>query len=148
MLYEVITYLCQVLMQNPNFLILDEPTNDLDIASLQVLEEYLAAFSGCVLVVSHDRFFMDNVVDHLFVFSGNGAIKDFPGNYSAYFEWKKKQEAEIRTGEKAKLKTEEPVKKAAEADSRPKKLTFNEKRELEQLELDMEQLEIERNNFV
>ncbi len=138
-------YLCQVLMQNPNFLILDEPTNDLDIASLQVLEEYLAAFSGCVLVVSHDRFFMDNVVDHLFVFSGNGAIKDFPGNYSAYFEWKKKQEAEIRTGEKAKLKTEEPVKKAAEADSRPKKLTFNEKRELEQLELDMEQLEIEKN---
>ena len=104
MLYEVITvsklsggekrrlYLMTVLMQNPNFLILDEPTNDLDIMTLNVLEDYLQAFDGCVLIVSHDRYFMDKVVDHLFVFSGNGKVKDFPGDYTQYREWTDKQE--------------------------------------------------------
>lgn len=93
-------YLCQVLMQNPNFLILDEPTNDLDIESLQVLEDYLAAFNGSVIVVSHDRYFMDNVVDHLFIFHGEGVIKDFPGSYSDYFEWQKsgRRRRLLRTG--------------------------------------------------
>lgn len=81
-------YLCTVLMRNPNFLVLDEPTNDLDIVTLNVLEEYLQNFKGCVIVVSHDRYFMDKVVDHLLVFNGQGDIRDFPGNYSHYRDWK------------------------------------------------------------
>ena len=85
-------YLCTVLMRNPNFLILDEPTNDLDIVTLQVLEEYLQSFKGCVIVVSHDRYFMDKVVDHLLVFRGQGDIRDFPGNYSDYRDWKREKE--------------------------------------------------------
>lgn len=80
-------YLCTVLMKNPNFLVLDEPTNDLDIQTLQIFEEYLADFPGCVIIVSHDRYFMDKVVDHLLVFKGNGVVKDFPGNYTQYREW-------------------------------------------------------------
>jgi ATP-binding cassette subfamily F protein uup len=131
-------YLCQVLMQNPNFLILDEPTNDLDIASLQVLEEYLSTFNGCVLVVSHDRYFMDSVVDHLFVFEDKAKIKDFPGNYSAYFLWKKEQE-------KASIKRSEHEKKTKpRTKSQSQKLSFNEKRELEQLENEIENLEEEK----
>lgn len=91
-------YLCTVLMQNPNFLILDEPTNDLDIATLQLLEDYLANFKGCVIVVSHDRYFMDKVVDHLLVFKGDGEIEDFPGNYTQYREWSalKERETEVQ----------------------------------------------------
>ena len=133
-------YLCSVLMQNPNFLILDEPTNDLDISSLQVLEEYLSAFMGCVLVVSHDRYFMDSVVDHLFVFEEEGCIKDFPGNYSAYFEWKQRS-----------VKKDEPVinKNKTTEKSRPgkktNKLSFKEKRELEQLENEIAALEKEKS---
>ena len=84
-------YLCTVLMKNPNFLVLDEPTNDLDIVTLQILEEYLQDFPGCVIVVSHDRYFMDKVVDHLLVFKGDGVIKDFPGNYTQYREWQSLQ---------------------------------------------------------
>lgn len=134
-------YLCQVLMQNPNFLILDEPTNDLDIISLQVLEEYLASFNGCVLVVSHDRYFMDSVVDHLFVFEGEGNIKDFPGNYSEYFEWKKSHEKEVE-------KVAEPQPKEKPKKIRDNlKLTYKEKRELEQLEKDINKLEIEKSEL-
>jgi ATP-binding cassette subfamily F protein uup len=134
-------YLCTVLMQNPNFLILDEPTNDLDIASLQVLEDYLASFDGCLLVVSHDRYFMDSVIDHLFIFEGEGKIKDFPGNYSDYSDWRKKQE------KVNKIKIPIP-KKEKMAVLKPKtKLTFNEKRELEQLVKDIELLENEKVNL-
>ncbi len=132
-------YLCTILMRNPNFLILDEPTNDLDIMTLNVLEDYLRNFQGCAIVVSHDRFFMDKIVDHLFVFDGDGQIKDFPGNYSDYREWIDEKEKELRLPEKrekvAKLK---PVKEGT------RKLTFNEKRELEQLEKDIASLEEEK----
>jgi ABC transport system ATP-binding/permease protein len=131
-------YLCQVLMQNPNFLILDEPTNDLDIASLQVLEEYLSEFNGCVIIVSHDRYFMDSVVDHLFVFSGNAEIKDFPGNYTDYAEWKKESEKSIPVAE-TKQK-EEKLKSKPEKN----KLNYSERKELEQLEKEIGQLEKEK----
>ncbi|MFV0521343.1 MAG: ABC-F family ATP-binding cassette domain-containing protein [Mangrovibacterium sp.] len=138
-------YLCTILMQNPNFLILDEPTNDLDIMTLNVLEDYLSAFGGCVVVVSHDRYFMDKIVDHLFVFDGNGQIKDFPGNYSIYRNWADEQE-ELRKGktsvsEKSKVSVEKPKKKNVI------KLTFKEKRELEQLELDIIDLEEEKEKL-
>lgn len=131
-------YLCQVLMQNPNFLILDEPTNDLDIESLQVLEDFLADFNGCVLVVSHDRYFMDHVVDHLFVFSENGTIKDFPGNYTDYFNSRKKEEKQQKAVEK---QAADPVAKPKPARD---KLTYHEKRELEDLEQSIEALENEK----
>ena len=137
-------YLCTVLMQNPNFLILDEPTNDLDIMTLNVLEDYLVSFGGCVVVVSHDRFFMDKIVDHLFVFEGNGTITDFPGNYTIY---RNKIEAE-QEQEKIQAKKKEPEKKMAQAESAQpgkRKLTFNEKRELETLETEIAQLETEKS---
>ena len=138
-------YLCTILMQNPNFLILDEPTNDLDIMTLNVLEDYLAAFGGCVVIVSHDRYFMDKIVDHLFVFDGNGTIRDFPGNYTIYRnqveeeeEQKKKQQQAIN---QAKPAPEKPKKKS------PLKMSFNEKREFEQLEKDIAQLEEEKSQL-
>jgi ABC transport system ATP-binding/permease protein len=132
-------YLCTVLMSNPNFLILDEPTNDLDIVTLNVLEEYLRNFQGCVIVVSHDRFFMDKVVDHLFVFDGVGRIKDFPGNYSDYRDWIAEQEKESHPSEKKdKIDKPKPVKGVA------RKLTFLEKKELDQLEKDITLLEEEK----
>jgi ABC transport system ATP-binding/permease protein len=132
-------YLCTVLMKNPNFLILDEPTNDLDIMTLNVLEDYLRNFQGCAIVVSHDRFFMDKIVDHLFVFEGNGEIKDFPGNYSDYRDWLEDQEREQRNPEKREKETKgKSVKEAV------RKLGFNEKRELEQLEKDIALLEKEK----
>lgn len=138
-------YLCTILMQNPNFLILDEPTNDLDIMTLNVLEDYLAAFGGCVVIVSHDRYFMDKIVDHLFVFDGNGTIRDFPGNYTIYRnqveeeeEQKKKQQQAIN---QAKPAPEKPKKKS------PLKMSFNEKREFEQLEQDIAQLEEEKSQL-
>lgn len=135
-------YLCTVLMRNPNFLILDEPTNDLDIATLNVLEDYLINFKGCVIVVSHDRFFMDKVVDHLLVFKGNCQIQDFPGNYTDYREWCELKEAEnnehaVRTSPKATSN------KPRKHDER-KKLTFSEQREFEQLGNDIETLEHEK----
>ncbi len=135
-------YLCQVLMQNPNFLILDEPTNDLDITSLQVLEEYLAEFNGCVLVVSHDRYFMDHVVDHLFTIREKGEIKDFPGNYSAYFESKKSEE---KVTETRNASTGPPKKRTGS--ERANKLSYNEKRELEQLGNEIETLEAEKTKL-
>ena len=136
-------YLCTVLMKNPNFLILDEPTNDLDILTLNVLENYLSEFKGCVLVVSHDRFFMDKVVNHLFTFEG--IVKDFPGNYTQYREYKQQEEAERQTVESSpstrKAESEKPRTDAAE---RPRKLTFKEKQELERLEAELPKLEKEK----
>ena len=137
-------YLCTILMRNPNFLVLDEPTNDLDIQTLQVLEEYLQDFPGCVIIVSHDRYFMNKVVDHLLVFKGQGKVQDFPGNYEQYHEWLALQS-----------KTDAP---AAEAnkDAKPKndyhndtrkRLSFNEKREFEQLEKEIEALETEQKQL-
>jgi ATP-binding cassette subfamily F protein uup len=127
-------------MQNPNFLILDEPTNDLDIITLNVLEEYLKSFAGCVIVVSHDRFFMDKIVDHLFIFEGDGLITDFPGNYTIYrnkfLEEKEKSEAKNKIQKPATNK--QPGK---ENNTNRKKLSFNEKREFEQLENEIAELE-------
>ena len=137
-------YLCTVLMKNPNFLVLDEPTNDLDIQTLQVLEEYLQDFPGCVIVVSHDRYFMDKVVDHLLVFKGNGEIKDLPGNYTQYREWQKMQSKnDVEKTIKAELKQSNL--KTTTKESR--KLTFKEKREFEQLEKDIEKLEAEQKEI-
>lgn len=132
-------YLCTILMTNPNFLILDEPTNDLDIMTLAVLEDYLRVFQGCVIIVSHDRYFMDKIVDHLFVFDGEGNIKDFPGNYTI---WRNKQlEEEEQEKKLRKPETKTPVKPVK---VKERKLTFNEKKELEQLEKDIEMLEAEK----
>lgn len=138
--------LCTVLMKNPNFLVLDEPTNDLDIATLQVLEEYLQDFRGCVIVVSHDRYFMDKVVDHLLVFNGEGKIDDFPGNYSEYREWKSLQEHEAQT-EKAANKSATQTKQNTWGGEKKRKLTFKEKQELQQLEKDIEALEKEKQEL-
>lgn len=137
-------YLCTILMQNPNFLILDEPTNDLDIMTLNVLEDYLAAFDGCVMVVSHDRYFMDKIVDHLFVFEGNGKIKDFPGNYTIYRNWVEEEEEKAKELEKAQTQSKE-TKAAVKPKVQSAKLTFNEKREFEQLEKEMADLETEKS---
>jgi ATP-binding cassette subfamily F protein uup len=139
-------YLCTVLMQNPNFLILDEPTNDLDILTLNVLEEYLKAFEGCVVVVSHDRFFMDKIVDHLFVFEGEGVISDFPGNYTIYRnEMEQKARLEQKIQDKNSEKKAKPeFRNKPENVAGKKKLSFKEKREMEQLEAEMKKLEAEK----
>ena len=136
-------YLCTVLMKNPNFLVLDEPTNDLDITTLSILEEYLQDFPGCVIVVSHDRFFMDRVVDHLLVFKGDGEIKDFPGNYTQYREWSSLQskETEKDSGVKAKKST------ASYRNDTRRKMSFKEKREFEQIEKDIAALEKEQKEI-
>lgn len=134
-------YLCSVLMKNPNFLILDEPTNDLDISTLQILEDYLSSFNGCVLVVSHDRYFLNSIVNHLFIFDGTGNIKDFPGNYSDYISWKMEQE-KTETMIIAKVRKENQTRN----DSKPK-LTYNEKKEFEQLEKEIEDLEKEKSEL-
>ena len=138
-------YLCTVLMKNPNFLVLDEPTNDLDIVTLQILEEYLQDFPGCVIVVSHDRYFMDKVVDHLLVFGGNGEIKDFPGNYTQYREWKS-----MAVAKEAAAAVDGKEAKSAKKDYRHsdrRRLTYKEKREMEQLESDIERLEAEQRQL-
>jgi ATP-binding cassette subfamily F protein uup len=136
--------LCVVLMTNPNFLILDEPTNDLDISTLQVLEDYLADFKGCVIVVSHDRYFMDKVVDHLLVFKGDGEIKDFPGNYSQYREWNELQESEVEKEQQKKKENTVQQAKTQSQSNRKRKLTFAEKNELARLESEIETLEEEK----
>lgn len=139
-------YLCTVLMKNPNFLVLDEPTNDLDIQTLQVLEEYLQDFPGCVIVVTHDRYFMDKVVDHILVFKGEGVIKDFPGNYTQYREWlqlKSKDETE-RKDDKKRADTPQP--KAVHRDA-AHRMSYKEKREFEQLSKEIEQLEAEQKQL-
>ncbi|MDD6993752.1 MAG: ABC-F family ATP-binding cassette domain-containing protein [Prevotella sp.] len=134
-------YLCTVLMKNPNFLVLDEPTNDLDIITLQILEEYLAEFPGCVIVISHDRYFMDKVIDHLLVFKGGGEIQDFPGNYSQYREWS-------RLATKADDTTKKISKPKADYHNEVKrKLTYKEKMEMAQLEIDIERLESEKKEI-
>ncbi len=136
-------YLCTVLMRNPNFLVLDEPTNDLDIVTLGILEEYLSAFKGCVIVVSHDRYFVDKVADHLLVFCGGGEIKDFAGTYSDYVAWKREYEAARRSEEaQARPKPQQARSGASEATAR--KLSFNEKRELEALDAEIPALEAEK----
>ncbi len=136
-------YLAMVLMTKPNFLILDEPTNDLDISTLEILEEYLSQFNGCVIIVSHDRFFMDRTVDHTFVFTGNGHVKDFPGNYSEYRAWKQRHEQEA-----AQLAREQEGTKPKENTwakrSEQKRLSYKEQRELEQLNIDIEALNKEK----
>ncbi len=134
-------YLCTILMKNPNFLVLDEPTNDLDIKTLQVLEEYLQDFAGCVIVVSHDRYFTDKVVDHLLVFHGDGKIQDFPGNYTQYREYQK-----LQPKESSAAKTEKAPKKDYRNDTR-KRMSFKEKREFEQLEKDIETLTNEKKEI-
>lgn len=132
-------YLCTVLMRNPNFLVLDEPTNDLDIVTLQVLEEYLQNFKGCVIVVSHDRYFMDKVVDHLLVFKGQGDIRDFPGNYSDYRDWKLAKAEHEKEVAKPK---EEKTQRVRLNDKR--RMTFKERKEFEQLEKEIAALEEEK----
>ena len=146
-------YLCTVLMRNPNFLVLDEPTNDLDIVTLQILEEYLQDFPGCVIVVSHDRYFMDKVVDHLLVFKGQGDIKDFPGNYTQYREWEKcSSEKQEERGERLP-QSEKKNKQNISLTSIPspltskRKLSYKEKREMEQLEKDIAALEEEKKRI-
>lgn len=138
-------YLCTVLMQNPNFLVLDEPTNDLDISTLQVLEEYLADFKGCVLIVSHDRYFMDRIVDHLLVFKGEGVIDDFPGNYSQYREWESVREREQEAPVKAAKAVAKNERRAQQ--DKPRKLTFKEKNELAALEKEIEAMEQEQKQL-
>ncbi len=158
-------YLCTVLMKDPNFLVLDEPTNDLDVVTLQILEEYLADFPGCVIVVSHDRYFMDKVVDHLLVFKGNGDIKDFPGNYTQYREWSRLESNQSNTkGNKTDNKNTTANNASSRNDSTTtavsaslgslqagqpvkRKLSFKEKRELEQLEIQIADLEKEKSEL-
>ncbi len=142
-------YLCSVLMRNPNFLVLDEPTNDMDIVTLQILEEYLADFPGCVIVVSHDRYFMDKVVDHLLVFKGQGDIQDFPGNYTQYRAWAERQQEDKNTAPKNDSRTKTPADRKSETANMQvkRKMTYKEKRELEQLEKDIAQLEEEQRNI-
>ncbi len=137
-------YLMTVLMKNPNVLLLDEPTNDLDILTLNILEDYLQHFNGCVMVVSHDRYFLDRVTDHLFIFEGNGHIKDFPGNYTDYYSQKEQEKRE-----KNALKTpkKETGKKKPKKEANPNKLTFNEKKEMETLEEKMKTLETSKQEL-
>jgi len=138
-------YLATVLMRNPNFLILDEPTNDLDIVTLSVLEDYLSKFKGCVIVVSHDRFFLDRIVDHLFVFKGNGVVKDFPGDYSTYRHCLDMESKMAKTEAKAESVKASEQRKLKRDNSN--KLSYKEKRELEELEKRLPELETEKNNL-
>ena len=156
-------YLCTVLMKNPNFLVLDEPTNDLDIVTLQILEEYLQDFPGCVIVVSHDRYFMDKVVDHLLVFKGDGEIKDFPGNYTQYREWQSLEESGKRKEESGKRILPKGESKSSKDSANPaadislsslhsplsskRKLTYKEKTEFERLEKEIAALEAEQKQL-
>lgn len=143
-------YLCTVLMKAPNFLILDEPTNDLDIVTMQVLEEYLKSFHGCLIIVSHDRYFMDRVVDHTLVFHGNGNIQDFPGSYSQYRLWKEqndKSEAKKTTDKTPNASKQELARNDRRNQNRARRLSFKEKQELAQLEKDIAALENEKNKI-
>jgi len=139
-------YLCTVLMRNPNFLVLDEPTNDLDIQTLEVLEEYLQDFPGCVIIVSHDRFFMDKIVDHLLVFHGEGEIKDFPGNYTQFREWESLKPKELTDNKNNTSDTEKKEKREFVGEQRRKK-TYKEKCEFERLEKEIAALEEEQKSI-
>ncbi len=141
-------YLASVLMRSPNFLILDEPTNDLDIVTLGILEEYLVDFKGCAIIISHDRYFLDNIVDHLFVFEGDGVVKDFPGSYSDYREWRKQTENEERARMNAEEQKKQSTTTAEPASKKPvterkERLSFKERKELEQLTAELEQMNTE-----
>ena len=145
-------HLCTVLMRNPNFLILDEPTNDLDIVTLNILEDYLQSFKGCVIVVSHDRYFMDKVVDHLMVFKGNAELKDFPGNYTDYREWNELMEEQEREEKNKEQKSKNKDNGQQTAENKPqktdkRKLSFKEQRELEALDVEIPQLEQEKSEI-
>jgi ATP-binding cassette subfamily F protein uup len=133
-------------MQQPNLLILDEPTNDLDIVTLNILEEYLKEFSGSLIIVSHDRHFLDKLVDHLFIFCGNGVVKDFVGSYSEYREYIKEYEAEQRAKERAQEKAEKALREPqkSEKPTQKRKLTYKEQKEFEQIEKDLEALASEK----
>ncbi|MPN17836.1 Energy-dependent translational throttle protein EttA [bioreactor metagenome] len=135
-------YLVTVLMQSPNFLILDEPTNDLDIITLNILEEYLENFAGCVIVVSHDRFFLDKIAQHLFVFQGNGIIKDYVGTYSEYREQVKETEKEKNTANNIPKQNTQDYKKESK-----QKLSYKEKKELEKIECELSALEKEKDSL-
>ncbi len=137
-------YLCTVLIQNPNFLVLDEPTNDLDIVTLNILEEYLKDFKGCLIVVSHDRYFMDKVIDHLLVFKGDGVVKDFPGNYTQYRDWLKEQEKAEQKSKPGNSSKQSSGQKQQKQSDKPRKLSYAEQRELDQLNKDMEALNKEK----
>jgi ATP-binding cassette subfamily F protein uup len=140
-------HLCTVLMRNPNFLVLDEPTNDLDIVTLNILEDYLQHFKGCVLVVSHDRYFMDKIVDHLLVFEGEGNVRDYPGNYTQYREWRELRDDEARQREqqeKSERKSAPGTPAVGTSPSAPRKRSYKEQKELEALEQEIEQLETEK----
>lgn len=139
-------YLCTILIKAPNFLILDEPTNDLDITTLNILEDYLINFKGCVIVISHDRYFMDKIVDHILIFHGNGNIQDFPGNYTDYREWKELKEAEKRDTEKSKPSNTIKKLKSSNSNNKPK-LSFKEKKEMETLENELAILEETKKNI-
>lgn len=142
-------YLCTILMQNPNFLVLDEPTNDLDIITLNILEEYLQSFKGCLIVISHDRYFMDKVVDHLLVFKGNGDIRNFPGNYTQYRDWKEFREEEERRLELEQKKKDEDnrEKHGRVRHNEKRRMSFSEKREFESLEEEIMSLEEEKKDL-
>jgi ATP-binding cassette subfamily F protein uup len=144
-------YLLTVLVKNPNFLILDEPTNDLDIVTLQTLEEFLDEFKGCVLIVSHDRYFMDRLVDHVFAFEGNGEIKDYPGTYTEYRIWKQEQQA-VQKAEESKLQAaiaekKEEVLLQPETNNSQKKRSYKLQKELDDLEKEIPQLEAKKKEI-
>ena len=141
-------YLCTVLMKNPNFLVLDEPTNDLDIVTLQILEEYLQDFPGCVIVVSHDRYFMDKVVDHLLVFSGDGEIHDFPGNYTQYRQWQSLKDSQpSKTSKPSPTIQPSKTSQPSQTSQTRRKFTYKEKMEFEQLEREIAALEAEQRQL-
>lgn len=140
-------FLLTILMKNPNFLILDEPTNDLDIVTLQTLEEFLEEFKGCVLIVSHDRYFIDRLVDHTFVLEGDGSIKDYPGNYTEYRNWKSNQKNELLTGLKAELEVPLNITETRGSEPQPKKLSYKTHRELTELEKEIPDLEIKKKEL-
>lgn len=139
-------HLLSILFRNPNFLVLDEPTNDLDLPTLSILESFLQEFQGCVIIVSHDRYFMDKLVEHLFVFEGNGEIRDFPGNYTQYREWEREEDKK-KTATPKKENISEPVTPVVATEGKGRKMSFKEKRELELLEKEIEQLETEKKNI-
>ncbi|MGN0229956.1 MAG: ABC-F family ATP-binding cassette domain-containing protein [Muribaculaceae bacterium] len=136
-------HLASILMHKPNFLILDEPTNDLDIVTLEVLEEYITKFNGCIIIISHDRFFMDRTVDHIFVFEGNGIIKDFPGNYSDYRYWKTEHDKQIAEQQRAEIKQNEPAPRQQSRNTN--KMTFKERKEFESLTAELDDLNNEKS---
>jgi len=142
-------HLLSILFRNPNFLVLDEPTNDLDLPTLSILENFLLDYQGCIIIVSHDRYFMDKLVDHLFVFEGDGEIRDFPGNYTQYREWEKDQEKEKAESKKEVKPVEKPVEVPVESvvENKTRKLSFKEKREIELLEQEIEKLETEKKDI-